>query len=332
MAGAADLDTSSITAAPTADQPTGLRVDDHRCPRDTNGNSLDTSAGDRRHLDTRRERSPQSPTTATAPTRHLHRRPASTGSASLLPGHRDDAAGTATVVFLAGGQLPARFAITAEPGAIPADGVSTSTITLSLFDANGIRVHQGRAEPSRWRPTWLAVCGHRQRRRHLHRNPHRDRRARPHRQRRSSSPSTGPPAPTPRRSASCPALPRPTRRRSSPTRSSFRPTGRARRPSPSPCANSSGNVVTDAGDIIILTTDRGSLSDVTDNGDCTYTVSLTSGTTAGTANVVVHRRRCSRDEHEHGHVHAGTARRRNLDVSRRLADRDPRPTAPPPRK
>ena len=94
--------------------------------------------------------------------------------------------------------------------------------------------------------------------------------------------------------------------------------------------DSSGNLVTDAGDIIAVTTDRGTLSDVTDNGDGTYTATLTSGTTAGTATlsftVTVLRPRAR--------AQSRSRRDRPTQEHRRSTRHRPRsrPTAPPPRK
>jgi hypothetical protein len=49
--------------------------------------------------------------------------------------------------------------------------------------------------------------------------------------------------------------------------------------------DANGNNLTSGGDPVALSTDLGSLGTVTDNGNGTYTATLTAGTTAGTATV-----------------------------------------------
>ena len=77
----------------------------------------------------------------------------------------------------------------------------------------------------------------------------------------------------------------PATRRSPPARRRSSPTAPAPRRSPSTPRTSTTTTSRLGGATVTLATSRGSLSSVTDNGDGTYTATLTSSTTAGTANI-----------------------------------------------
>lgn len=194
-----------------------------------------------------------------------------------------EAADTATVLFIAGPASPDTSTIEADPGFLPADGASTSTVTVTLLDLNGNPVGQGASTVTMFTSagslgpvtsgaggTYTAVF--------------------------TAPTSTTPPSATigftvdgaeaanTATVAFAAGVP-------SAAASEIEATpGTATADGVDPSTvtvtlrDANGNLVTDAGPVVTVTTTRGFLTTVDDNGDGTYTATLTS-TEAGPATV-----------------------------------------------
>ncbi|ACQ81027.1 Ig domain protein group 1 domain protein [Beutenbergia cavernae DSM 12333] len=191
---------------------------------------------------------------------------------------------TASVAFTAGAPDPATSTITADPTQITADGVSTSTVTLTLLDANGNPV--GASGGTVTMSTDAGALG-----------PVSDNGDGTYTAVLTSPTSTDPPAAiitfalngTPGTATATVAfvagVPSTTTSEIAADPASITADGVSTSTVTVTLRDGNGNPVTDAGDVVTLTTTLGVLGGVTNNGDGTYTATLTSATTVGTATV-----------------------------------------------
>lgn len=193
-----------------------------------------------------------------------------------------ESANTATVVFTAGAADPTTSTIVASPTLIPADGASTSTITVTLLDANANPVGSSGGTVSLTADvgtlggvtdhgdgTYTAAY--------------------------TSPTSITPPAATigfaldgtPGTQTATVAFvagaPSTTTSEIVANPTTITADGASTSTITVTLRDGNDNVVSGAGAVVGMTTSTGSLSAVTDNGDGTYTATLTSATTAGTA-------------------------------------------------
>ncbi|MBF0722994.1 invasin domain 3-containing protein [Sanguibacter inulinus] len=138
LAGAADAATSTIEAAPTSITADGISTSTITVQLlDTNGNALTTSGGT---VVIATEGGTVGPTTDVGDgTYTAELTSATTAGTATVSFSLDDAPGTqtASVAFTPGDVDLSASTISASPTTILADGTSTSTVTVTLLDANG---------------------------------------------------------------------------------------------------------------------------------------------------------------------------------------------------
>ncbi|MFI2104620.1 invasin domain 3-containing protein, partial [Isoptericola sp. NPDC019693] len=191
---------------------------------------------------------------------------------------------SASVAFVAGAADAARSTIAADPTQLTADGTSTSTVTVTLLDAQGnaVGASGGDVTMATTAGGLGAVTDHEDG---------------TYTATLTAPSSTTPPAATltfaldgedgtaTATVAFVAGVPSTTTSTIEADPASITADGSSESTVTVTLRDGNGNLVTDAGDVVTVSTDAGRLSEVTDEGDGTYTATLTSATAAGTATV-----------------------------------------------
>ena len=284
-AGAADATASTISASPTSITADGASTSTITVALlDANGNPLTASGGT---VTMATDAGTLGSVTDNADGTYTAVLTSATAVGTAVVGFTvagDSSPNTATVTFTAGPADPSTSTITASPAIIPADGSSTSTITVTLLDANGNLtgasggtvamtpdVGTVGAVTDNGDGTYTAIY--------------------------TSPTSTTPPAAIIEFSlngttgtqtatvAFVAGVPSTTTSEIAASPATITADGASTSTVTVALRDGNGNPVPDAGPIVGMTTTAGVLSGVTDNGDGTYTATLTSATLAGTATV-----------------------------------------------